>query len=194
MSATTNIETNGQAIATATAIPASEPVQYAADQSSGIVLPVLSLGAAGEAVRFAQQRLIAYKYNIGFNGQFGPQMKEAVKHFQVKYAQGLVVDGVIGEKTWPALCGQEFPFGKKFYSPFVPTSYPYDVQMPVLSKGDVGDAVKCLQLRLYDHGFFLFIDGIFGPQTQDAVKTFQANKGLKVDGIVGKYTWRKLGE
>jgi peptidoglycan hydrolase-like protein with peptidoglycan-binding domain len=194
MTATTNIETNGQAIATATAIPASEPIQYAAAKSSGIVLPLIKLGAAGEAVRFAQQRLIAYKYNIGFNGQFGPQMKEAVKHFQANYG-GLVVDGIIGKYTWRALCGQEFPLGKKFYSPFVPTSYPYDVQMPVLSKGDVGDAVECLQLRLYDHGFFwLYIDGIFGPQTLDAVKTFQANKSLTVDGIVGKYTWRKLGE
>jgi peptidoglycan hydrolase-like protein with peptidoglycan-binding domain len=194
MSAMTNIETNGQATATAAVIPASEPVQYAAAQSRGIDLPLLKLGLAGEAVRFAQQRLIAYKYNIGFNGQFGPQMKEAVKHFQANYG-GLVVDGIIGKYTWRALCGQEFPLGKKFYSPFVPTSYPYDVQMPVLSKGDVGDAVECLQLRLYDHGFFwLYIDGIFGEKTRDAVKAFQAREGLKIDGVVGGQTWRKLGE
>ncbi|MEB3278676.1 MAG: peptidoglycan-binding protein [Lyngbya sp.] len=194
MSAMTNIETNGQATVSAAAIPASVPVQSTAVQSSGIDLPVLSLGVAGEAVRFAQQRLIAYGYRIGFNGQFGPQMKAAVEHFQVYYG-GLVVDGIIGENTWRALCDQESSrLGWTFYFPFKITKYPYNVNMPELYQGSVGDAVECLQLRLYDNGFFLFIDGIFGSKTLEAVKAFQRREGLKVDGIVGKETWRKLGE
>jgi len=50
-------------------------------------------------------------------------------------------------------------------------------------------------LRLYTKGFFwLYIDGVFGAKTREAVETFQRREGLKVDGIVGKYTWRKLGE
>ena len=32
------------------------------------------------------------------------------------------------------------------------------------------------------------VDGIFGPQTEDAVKTFQKVRGLVVDGIVGPKT------
>ncbi|MEB3278675.1 MAG: peptidoglycan-binding protein [Lyngbya sp.] len=194
MSAMTNIETNGQATFTAAAIPASAPVQYAAVQSSGIDLPVLSLGVAGEAVRFAQQRLIAYGYRIGFNGQFGPQMKAAVEHFQAYYG-GLVVDGIIGETTWRALCDQEISrLGWTFRSPIQTTKYAYNVHMPELKQGHVGDAVECLQLRLYDNGFSLFIDGDFGSRTRGAVEAFQRREGLKVDGIVGGQTWRKLGE
>ena len=193
MSATTNIETNGQAIATATAIPASEPIQYAAAKSSGIVLPLIKLGVAGEAIRFAQQRLMAYGYRIGFNGQYGPQMKAAVEHFQAYYG-GLDIDGIVGRNTWRALCNEEFDrLGWDFRYPFQNTKYPYNVEMPELGLGDKGDAVECLQLRLNAQGFFVFIDGDFGPKTLEAVKKYQRREGLKVNGIVGKDTWRKLG-
>lgn len=38
----------------------------------------------------------------------------------------------------------------------------------------------------------LYPDGIFGPLTEEAVKDFQEEKHLKVDGIVGLATWQKL--
>ncbi|EAW33782.1 peptidoglycan-binding protein [Lyngbya sp. PCC 8106] len=196
MSAMTNIETNGKSTVSTATIPASASVQSAAVQSRGIDLPLLKLGAAGEAVRFAQQRFIANGYRIGFNGQYGPQMKAAVEHFQRNYG-GLVVDGIIGENTWRVLCDGDAEFrrlGRTFRVRFQTTKYPYDVNMPELYQGSVGDAVECLQLRLYDNGFFLFIDGIFGPKTLEVVKAFQRREGLKVDGIVGVQTWRKLGE
>ena len=46
--------------------------------------------------------------------------------------------------------------------------------------GSTGDDVACLQLRIG-----LISDGKFGPRTQIAVKAFQANAGLKADGVVG---------
>jgi Putative peptidoglycan binding domain/CHAP domain len=39
----------------------------------------------------------------------------------------------------------------------------------------------------------LAVDGIFGPNTENAVKDFQTKKGLSVDGIVGPHTWHTLG-
>jgi peptidoglycan hydrolase-like protein with peptidoglycan-binding domain len=36
------------------------------------------------------------------------------------------------------------------------------------------------------------IDGIFGPQTDGAVRGFQQALGVAVDGIVGPITWRAL--
>ena len=36
------------------------------------------------------------------------------------------------------------------------------------------------------------IDGDFGPKTEAAVKTFQANRGIEDDGVVGKDTWEAL--
>ena len=195
MSAMTNIETNGKTAVKTAYIPASTSVQSAPAVSHGVDLPELELGLAGEAVRFAQQRLMAYGYRIGFNGQYGPQMKAAVEHFQAYYG-GLVIDGIIGENTWTALCNQEFSrLGWTFYSPLKNTKYAYNVPMPELKEGHVGDAVECLQLRLYAQGFFwLYIDEIFGAKTQEAVEAFQRREGLKVDGIVGQETWRKLGE
>jgi len=38
----------------------------------------------------------------------------------------------------------------------------------------------------------LKIDGIFGPRTEAAVRTFQRDQGLEVDGIVGLRTWKQL--
>lgn len=38
------------------------------------------------------------------------------------------------------------------------------------------------------------LDGIFGSNTQTAVRSYQQNKGLAVDGIVGCNTWRSLQE
>ena len=60
--------------------------------------------------------------------------------------------------------------------------------MTILKKGSKGAEVKILQQKLN-----LIADGIFGPLTEEAVKEFQANNGLTVDGIVGQKTWDKLG-
>ncbi len=59
--------------------------------------------------------------------------------------------------------------------------------MQLLRKGSTGDSVKKLQRLL-----FLTPDGIFGPHTESAVKQFQLNYDLKVDGIVGNNTWQLL--
>ncbi|MBK8904575.1 MAG: PD40 domain-containing protein [Anaerolineaceae bacterium] len=59
-----------------------------------------------------------------------------------------------------------------------------------------GEDVTQLQQRLFDLGYTLVgeIDGIFGPLTEAAVKEYQANNNLEVDGIVGPDTWTKLFE
>jgi peptidoglycan hydrolase-like protein with peptidoglycan-binding domain len=36
------------------------------------------------------------------------------------------------------------------------------------------------------------VDGIFGSGTTRAVKTFQGDKGLTADGVVGTLTWAEL--
>ncbi len=57
-----------------------------------------------------------------------------------------------------------------------------------IKKGDVGEDVKVLQNALH-----LKVDGIFGLQTDVAVKTFQRENGLRDDGIVGQNTRKALG-
>ena len=62
-----------------------------------------------------------------------------------------------------------------------------------LSIGDEGGEVRRLQEALIDRGFDLLPDGDFGPITQAMVIDFQANNGLKPDGIVGPKTKAALG-
>ena len=69
-----------------------------------------------------------------------------------------------------------------------------DDALPTIRKGSKGDAVVMLQTALNDAGYDCGrADGIFGKNTQKAVKAFQKAKGLKVDGIVGRQTWTALG-
>ena len=66
---------------------------------------------------------------------------------------------------------------------------------PTVRKGAKGNITKLIQKRLLSLGYKLpkwGADGGFGDETVDAVKAFQADKGLSVDGIVGQNTWRKL--
>lgn len=58
----------------------------------------------------------------------------------------------------------------------------------VLKRGDSGDQVKDLQTKLNQNGANLDVDGVFGPQTEAAVKELQQNNGLTVDGKVGPET------
>lgn len=59
---------------------------------------------------------------------------------------------------------------------------------PGLSKlGSRGESVKLIQKALKIHS-----DGIFGAITDRAVKTFQKENNLTVDGLVGSKTWGKL--
>ena len=63
-----------------------------------------------------------------------------------------------------------------------------------LSKyGSTGEEVKQIQTKLKNWGYYTGeIDGIFGSKTLQAVKDFQANNGLTVDGIVGEQTLAAL--
>jgi len=64
---------------------------------------------------------------------------------------------------------------------------------PVLKRGDMGDAVQNMQemiIKLTYTG--VEADGVFGTYTEDAVKRFQTNMKLVVDGICGPATWEVL--
>lgn len=64
---------------------------------------------------------------------------------------------------------------------------------PVLRLNDENRAmVRAMQYRLTKHGVSVAEDGAFGPGTETAVRKFQKDKGLVVDGWVGPKTWAAL--
>jgi peptidoglycan hydrolase-like protein with peptidoglycan-binding domain len=131
--------------------------------------PTISRGSRGDAVKLAQTRLHDRYYDPGpRDGIFGPKTLKAVKFYQGD--RPLQVDGVVGPRTWRRL------------------------DPPTIRTGAKGDAVRLLQHLLddylYDPGP---IDGDFGPKTEHAVKEFQKDFSLEVDGIVGRRTWAGLG-
>lgn len=58
--------------------------------------------------------------------------------------------------------------------------------------GSRGYAVTQLQLLLREQGYTLQPDGIFGPMTREAVRSYQTSQGLTADGIAGPLTWGSL--
>ena len=63
---------------------------------------------------------------------------------------------------------------------------------PVVATGHNGHPVKTLQFLLTARGHTVTVDGIFGPQTDAAVKAFQTSKGLAANGTVDPNTWTAL--
>ncbi len=63
---------------------------------------------------------------------------------------------------------------------------------PLVRRSDDVFPVRPLQQLLRARNHPVTVDGIFGPQTESAVKAFQQSKSLAADGIVGPNTWPKL--
>lgn len=105
---------------------------------------------------------------LDIDGIFGPLTEKRVKDFQ--RGQGITVDGIVGPVTWSEMW----------------KSVPYPGYL--IKRGSKGETVKIVQRKLGG----LVIDGVFGPRTESAVKSFQKKHGLVVDGIVGPVTWNKL--
>ena len=67
---------------------------------------------------------------------------------------------------------------------------------PVIRKGNTDEdafgAVTVVQHLLNAHGARVAVDGIFGSQTEGAVRDVQRSQSVAVDGIVGNQTWPVL--
>lgn len=130
-------------------------------------------GDEGEDVVEVQTRLFELGYLVDYeSGVFGDTTEQAVKDFQK--ANKLDVDGKVGKMTKEAL-----------YSP--------DAIGKGYAIGDVGDEIKQYQQRLQALGYLTTDpDGIFGKDTQIAVKRFQSQNDLIEDGYLGPTTRKKL--
>lgn len=96
-----------------------------------------------------------------------------------------------------AVYNQDWPHRKPPGTPVPPPTPGWPAGL-TLHLGMSGDAVKVLQQALHDSGAygargFTPADGVFGTHTLAAVRNFQQDKGLAVDGIAGPQTRTALG-
>ena len=148
---------------------------------------MLMLGDQDQYVLTLQKELYARGYlKAEPTGYFGTETQQALIRYQKQ--AGLTVDGKAGPTTLQKLYG-------KYYSP-IPKSRVIvndepDDSPDALRLGDSGDAVKKVQQRLKELGYYEYdkITNYYGPMTEDAVRAFQQKNALKVDGVVGAKTY-----
>ena len=137
----------------------------------------LTSGDAGPEVSELHERLQALGFLAQLPDAYEDATRDAVASFQ--RSRGLDVSGVCDPHTWRALLEAEHQFGARALY----------LSSPMLR----GDDVATLQLRLGSLGFNAGrVDGIFGPNTQQAVREFQRNTDLMVDGVCARDTVSQL--
>jgi N-acetylmuramoyl-L-alanine amidase len=136
-------------------------------------------GSRGEDVHDVQRRLAALGYRSDPDpaGEFGGATEAAVRAFQ--QARNVLVDGQVDSLTWQELVEAGYALGDRVLY----LRYPFAR----------GDDVRMLQSRLNLLGFNAGReDGILGPRSDHAIREFQRNVGLPVDGIVGATTHQAM--
>jgi len=138
------------------------------------VPPVPPQPPSGDPVIAEVQRTLNQRYNAGLavDGICGPLTRRGLTRglqteLNQSFGRNLVVDGVFGPLTRAAVVNVHF--------------------------GARGNLVWIMQAALHCRGFGPgSIDGIYGPRTDNALRSFQRNRGLTVDGIAGPNTFQAL--
>lgn len=177
--------------------------------SEGLTIPeidrvfkdTMSLGDSGPEVETVQYYLafLGYFYPqlppIAITGIFNDETRDAVFTFEKEY--GLTIDGVVDANTFRAI--------EDAYRDAVsrlPANYRSAIGEPYpgrfLVEGDRGENVEVIQGYLNRIGEAdpeippIAVDGIFGPQTKQAVIAFQRQLGLEENGAIGPVEWVEI--
>ncbi|MGP7999935.1 MAG: peptidoglycan-binding domain-containing protein [Streptosporangiaceae bacterium] len=127
--------------------------------------PLVKEGDNQHPVQSVQYLLHQRGHPVTIDGSYGPKTTAAVKAFQAQ--KKLAQDGQVGPLTWAQLAFQ-------------------------VKEGASGYAVRGVQEEFVFRKQKLAIDGIFGPNTDAAVKGFEKGLGLQQDGFVSDQIWQAL--
>lgn len=135
------------------------------------VLSLKSPMMTGNDVKEMQTLLAYYGYDIDTDGVFGKHSDACVRSFQS--SKMLTSDGVVGEQTWRTLLAKQ----------------PDRVIKLGMNGADVVWIQKAINKTIKAQ---LKVDGAYGRDSETAVKLFQTQNYLIVDGIIGAKTWAIL--
>jgi N-acetylmuramoyl-L-alanine amidase len=140
---------------------------------------LIKAGERSKRVADVQSRLRGLGYKVDDElGSFEADTIAAVRAFQ--QSRGIIVDGIVGPNTWQELVEASWRLGDR-------SLY---LRHPLMR----GDDVTALQARLNALGFDAGReDGIFGVETDRAVRAFQKEYGVAEDGIFGPASTAALG-
>lgn len=164
-------------------------------------------GDSGTAVFTLQRQLNRITKDYPFlglltvDGVFGSQMAATVRAFQRQF--NLTADGVVGRQTWYKI--SYIYVSVKDLAELTSEGESSSGTLSdgtwggtTLRTGSTGSAVEQVQFWLntlaqYDSAIpSVTVDGVFGSGTAAAVRAFQRQNGLTVDGVVGQATWTEL--
>ncbi len=160
------------------------------------------IGSAGNEVRTLQTELNRISNNypaipkiIPAKGVYTQATFEAVRAFQEIF--GLPVTGVVNKATWyqikyifVAVKGLAELSSEGLSASEIEDYFPRE-----LKRGDYGNPVRTLQYYLNVIAYFNPeipsgpLDGVFGEQTENQLKTFETFYGINPDGILDRDTW-----
>jgi N-acetylmuramoyl-L-alanine amidase len=140
--------------------------------------PPLSRGDRGDTVTELHHLLSTVGYpSLDREGEFDSRTVSAIEAFQ--RAKSLPVTGICDDLTWQRLREATWHLGGRLLY----------LARPHLRGDDVAD----LQSRLAQLGFNPGrVDGIFGLNTETALREFQHNAGLDESGTLTRATWNEL--
>ena len=138
--------------------------------------------------------------NITVNGIFGPITQRQTARFQ--YDSYATVTGAVGSETWQRLrdirCnGAAVPEQRVVQgtadSAVADQLCSWRDYPTVSSSQGTPEQVALLQAALAGRGYDPGpIDGVFGSQTESALRAYQARRQMVVDGVAGTQTWQSL--
>ncbi|MGN0984136.1 MAG: peptidoglycan-binding protein, partial [Gemmiger sp.] len=167
----------------------------------------LRRGDTGTAVSILQKQLsrIAKDYPAfgkpAVTGTFDAATESTVKAFQKQFS--LTADGIVGRATWYKISyiyvsvkdlAELTSEGETLTGTESAGGWPG----VVLRRGSTGRNVETIQFWLSGLAQFstslpsVTVDGNYGAATENAVRAFQRQQGLTVDGVVGQATWDAL--
>ena len=143
-------------------------------------MKALALGDRGALVEDAQQRLRLLGFHgteKDIDGYFNEEMLDSVRKFRASY--DLKPNDLIDRAAWDILMEQRFSLGDR-------TLY---LRMPNFSGEDVCELQRVLNVLGFSCGQ---VDGFYDANTENAVREFQFDSGLKDDGIVSASTYEAI--